>query len=256
MASTQVPRTRRGPAKKGSPASESSILDFTLVPLSRLWYRLAHKNRKPQPVVTIIAGQGKFAQNFIIHTALITHHSSYFKSAFGSSLAEGATQTMKLEDITSEAFGLVNQWLYFLEFPSSPSKASSLENLVKVWMAAERFRMPALQNYASGVLCERLVEPEVLLETVTAEHRRLADDRFDDYLACIKHIYFSTPAGEHKLKLLVLDIFPYHQLSYADRIEEFPIAFCQDVVRRLAEKTRGSGSWPLNRTSRFLVGGT
>ncbi|KAL5314191.1 hypothetical protein ACEPPN_018616 [Leptodophora sp. 'Broadleaf-Isolate-01'] len=240
MASTQVPRTRRGPAKKGSPASESSILDFT----------------KPQPVVTIIAGQGKFAQNFIIHTALITHHSSYFKSAFGSSLAEGATQTMKLEDITSEAFGLVNQWLYFLEFPSSPSKASSLENLVKVWMAAERFRMPALQNYASGVLCERLVEPEVLLETVTAEHRRLADDRFDDYLACIKHIYFSTPAGEHKLKLLVLDIFPYHQLSYADRIEEFPIAFCQDVVRRLAEKTRGSGSWPLNRTSRFLVGGT
>ncbi|KAG4433000.1 hypothetical protein IFR05_011515 [Cadophora sp. M221] len=211
MASTQVPRIRRGTVKKGTPASPRSILDFTLVPFSRLW----------------------------------------------SSLAEGVMQAVKLEDVTSKAFGLVNQWLYFHEFPSSPSNAPSLENLVKVWMAAEQFRMPAVPNYVSGVLCERLVEPEVLLETVTfAEHRRLADGRFDDYLACIKHIYFSTPAGEHNLKQLVLDIFPYHQLSFADRVEEFPIAFCQDAVRRLAEKTRGSGNWPLNRTSRFLVGET
>ena len=39
------------------------------------------------------------------------------------------------------------------------------------------------------------------------------------------------------MKLLVLDIFPYNQLAYADRIEDFPIAFCQDLARLLAKKT-------------------
>ncbi|CZT41949.1 uncharacterized protein RSE6_01771 [Rhynchosporium secalis] len=131
---------------------------------------------------------------------------------------------MKLVDVTTEAFGLTTHWLYFQKFPDTPHddlvSEGQLETLAKVWTAAERFQMPALQNYASGIVCELWGTP-ILMGPWTIVYEK----RYCDYLAYTKHIYFSTPAGEHKLKSLFLDIFHYHQVSYADRIDEFPIAF-------------------------------
>ncbi|CZT03859.1 uncharacterized protein RAG0_10495 [Rhynchosporium agropyri] len=224
-------KPRKGPLQK-RPA-----LDFT----------------KPQKLVTITAGKGTWSQDFVLHKALITHHSTFFRSAFKSTLAEGTSGIMKLEDVTTEAFGLITHWLYFQKFPDTPHddlvSEGQLETLAKVWTAAERFQIPALQNHASGIICELLVTP-ISMATKTAVY----EDRYCDYLACIKHIYFSTPAGEHKLKSLFLDIFHYHQVSYADRIDEFPIAFCQDVVRRLTTAIPASRkTWPVCNKSRFLV---
>lgn len=159
---------------------------------------------------------------------------------------------MKLENVTPEVFGLIQHWVYLQKLPSPPLEAPSLENLAKVWLAAEHFQIQALLNHASGAICDRLTEFEGSIGLNSG--LLVLDDQFDDYLACVKHIYFSTPAGEHKLKLLVLDIFPYNQLTYADRIEDFPIAFCQDLARLLAKKTPAAQkSWPVSRKSRFTV---
>lgn len=159
---------------------------------------------------------------------------------------------MKLDNVTPEVFGLVQHWLYLQKLPSLPLESPSLENLAKVWLAAEQFQIQALQDHASGALCDRLTEVQGSI--TLRDEVPVLDDQFIDYLAFIKHIYFSTPAGEHKLKLLVLDIFPYNQLAYTDRIEDFPIAFCQDIARLLAKKTPAAqNSWPVSRKYLFTV---
>ncbi|KAH7304857.1 hypothetical protein BKA65DRAFT_560349 [Rhexocercosporidium sp. MPI-PUGE-AT-0058] len=86
MVSTfQVPRSLRGAVR------EESVLDLT----------------KPQPIVAIFAGQGKLTSTFVVYGTLLTYYSSLLKSAFGSPLAEGATRSMKLVDVTVETFGLI-----------------------------------------------------------------------------------------------------------------------------------------------------
>ncbi|KAL2066908.1 hypothetical protein VTL71DRAFT_1332 [Oculimacula yallundae] len=227
------------------------VLNFTLVPLAPcISFSQTHTIRKPQTFVTIVAGQGKSVQSFVVHKALITYYSVFFRATFNSLFKEAISGIIELENVTSEAFGLVNHWLYFQDFPATPEEPLSLEILAKVWTAADKFKMPALQNYVSGLLCQLLVGRG----SMSQDDGQVYEDKYQDYLACIKHIYFSTPAGEHKLKSLFLDVFHYHQVSYAERIEEFPIAFCQDVVKRLATAIPSSRrTWPQGNKSRFLV---
>ncbi|KAH7403733.1 hypothetical protein BKA64DRAFT_641698 [Cadophora sp. MPI-SDFR-AT-0126] len=206
---------------------------------------------KPQTFVTITVGQGKFVQDFVMHKSFLTHYSPFFRSAFNRPFFDRSNQSMKVENVSREVFGLVHHWIYLQQLPSLPLEAPSLENLAKVWLAAEHFKIPALQNHASYALCDRLSRSEGSIKMRGGVP--VLNNRFDDYLACIKHIYFSTPAGEHVLKLLVLDIFPYKQIAYADRIEDFPIAFCQDVTRLLAKRAPASESWPVDRKPRFTV---
>lgn len=75
---------------------------------------------------------------------------------------EGKTQTYRHEDTTEEAFRLVVQWIYgqnlvlLQRTPNSPllGKVSNLsgmvedESLVELWVLADKFKIPKLQNAA------------------------------------------------------------------------------------------------------------
>ncbi|PVH78685.1 hypothetical protein DL98DRAFT_357434, partial [Cadophora sp. DSE1049] len=98
--------------------------------------------------VTITAGQGKLVQDFVLHKSFLTHYSPFFRSAFNARFNQGSNQSMKLENVTREVFGLVQHWLYLQQLPSLPLEPPSLENLAKVWLAAEHFQIHALQNHA------------------------------------------------------------------------------------------------------------
>jgi hypothetical protein len=47
-------------------------------------------------------------QRFMVHKDVAAFHSPFFKAAFQSQMIEGQTQTMRLDDVEAETFGLLN----------------------------------------------------------------------------------------------------------------------------------------------------
>ncbi|KAK0113887.1 hypothetical protein ONS95_014132 [Cadophora gregata] len=125
----------------------------------------------PQPLVTCVVGREDIKQNFLIHKNVIDAHSPFLKAAFQSSMAEGQKQTMRLEDIEPETFGLLVNWMYNHEidkqrcFKSMGEDANNhastdvqgrgspdLMPLIKLWSLGQRMVMPALENAAMEVI--------------------------------------------------------------------------------------------------------
>ncbi|KAL2066895.1 hypothetical protein VTL71DRAFT_1319 [Oculimacula yallundae] len=117
----------------------------------------------PQPVVTIIikttdsdlksnkekapSVQGEYKDHkFIIHKNFVYHHSPFFSAAFNGRFVEGQTQTMNFDDIDPTLFGYFVHWLYTQKLESDFGVEITAEKLVKLWILAERFIIPALQN--------------------------------------------------------------------------------------------------------------
>lgn len=48
---------------------------------------------------------------FMIHRDVACSAPHFFKSAFESQMVEDATRTMRLEDVETEKFGLLVQWI-------------------------------------------------------------------------------------------------------------------------------------------------
>jgi hypothetical protein len=76
---------------------------------------------------------------FLIHKNLICYYSPFFATAFNGNFAEGTTQSMTL-DIDKDAFGVLVNWFY------SQVVVSKFVTLARVWIIAEQFMMPVLQN--------------------------------------------------------------------------------------------------------------
>jgi hypothetical protein len=51
-------------------------------------------------------------KTFVVHKKAISHYSLFFKAAFESSMTERQTQAMRLEDVDSDVFGLLINWIY------------------------------------------------------------------------------------------------------------------------------------------------
>ncbi|PVH87826.1 hypothetical protein DL98DRAFT_581062 [Cadophora sp. DSE1049] len=107
-----------------------------------------------QTMVTFIVGAEPDKQSFLVHKHLASAHSSFFKAAFESPMVEGTTQTMRLEDVEVETFGVLVHWMYTGEIKAGLGSFTNdkgaqdydLTKLAKVWKLAERVLMPRLQN--------------------------------------------------------------------------------------------------------------
>ncbi|XMA14311.1 hypothetical protein WAI453_007102 [Rhynchosporium graminicola] len=93
----------------------------------------------------------------MVHKEIICRHSEILKAAFNGKFVEGETQQYRLEDVSQDVFRLVVEWCYSRNltllqlandheyFDSSEEHAENL-TLVKVWILADVFQMPQLQN--------------------------------------------------------------------------------------------------------------
>lgn len=80
--------------------------------ISRKINRLLTDCSGPQTFVTIVTGTEGNTETFSILKNVICHRSPFFDAAFNSQLSEGQTQSMTLEDVDSEIFALLVDWLY------------------------------------------------------------------------------------------------------------------------------------------------
>lgn len=82
---------------------------------------------------------------FLIHKDFICYHSPFFAAAFNGPFQEGTTQTMKLEDVEANVFGILVDWVYTQEV-ADKSKKLDLATYAKLWILADRFLMRRMQN--------------------------------------------------------------------------------------------------------------
>ncbi|KAE9376554.1 hypothetical protein N431DRAFT_288501, partial [Stipitochalara longipes BDJ] len=108
---------------------------------------------EPQCFVTILVGDDSELRPFTLHKDILCKDSPFFDRAFNGNFKEGETQTMILEDIEPSIFGLFLCWLYSGDIAQRKVGEKEEETLnqtpvqlAKLWILAERFMMPKLQN--------------------------------------------------------------------------------------------------------------
>ena len=105
-------------------------------------------------MVNFIVGAEPVKQTFLVHKHLASAQSPFLKAAFDSEMVDGTTQTMRLEDVEVETFGILVHWMYKEEvkaglgvFTNDLGKDDyDFLTLAKAWKLAGRFLMPGLRN--------------------------------------------------------------------------------------------------------------
>jgi hypothetical protein len=129
------------------------------------------------------------------------YHSPFFKAAFEGGFKEARTQKMTLKDVDSRVFGLMVHWMYRDEVYVEEEKedqeklgdttvldTSIILTLADLWILADRFLMPILQNKTMDKLCYLLYN----------HHETML-------LPFIRHVYENTESRVgHPLKHLAL----------------------------------------------------
>jgi len=145
-------------------------------------------------MVTFIIGAESVKQNFLVHKHLASAHSPFFKAAFESPMVEGTMQTMRLEDVEVETFGVLVHWMYTGEFKAGLRAFTNdkddtdydLTAVAKVWKLAQRLLMPRLQNSAMEEIFK---------------NRRVSSD--DSIIKLAKFIFRSRETVDKNLALFI-----------------------------------------------------
>ena len=176
-----------------------------------------------------------------------------FDAAFNGRFIEGETQKMELDDVEPEIFGLLVHWLYTkgfnidLEDFDSPFKIWVI--LAKLWILAERFALPALQND----VMHRLY---ILREEHYLAMCPLSNPDFKDLLACVYEDNKRDPE-EFLLKAFLVDgvareIKPdCYRCTCTDGI---PVAMWIDLTRSLCMMYYYKTGDSMPPVSKYLIG--
>lgn len=126
---------------------------------------------------------------FLIHKHLICYYSPFFSAAFNSNFKEGLSQEMTL-DVNLKAFGLFVNWLYNQVIVGASGEQPSLSTVAHLWILAERFLLPKLQNQAMDKMYSILVTGATPVREFAsfcniAEHHGDGDNRLIDLAAAV-----------------------------------------------------------------------
>ncbi|PVH85686.1 hypothetical protein DL98DRAFT_605275 [Cadophora sp. DSE1049] len=126
-------------------------------------------------LVTFIVGPDPNPTEFLIHKEVVFQQSEVLAAAFNSGFKDGQTQTYRIEDTTVRAFRLFMQWLYShnltglqvdpdYEYDENDDEEDELEDaedmsLPELWVLADKFGMPCLQNAALEAIHSIMTKP-------------------------------------------------------------------------------------------------
>ena len=210
-------------------------------------------NSSPPEFVTILVSSALSAspEKYVVHKALICHHSPYFTAAFRGDFLEGQTQSMTLSDVDPAIFGQLTHWLYTQSIEDSVK--AKFVTLGQLWFLAERRLMPTLQNEVMNSIREEIAKNSKNL-TQLQEFIKLAYGAGSE-----RH-----EAGDvhEMLRKIIVDRYAF--LSGA-RMEQLlmapnpPITFLVDVTRALnkhflkSPRRGAAGSTKLKRREMYYV---
>ena len=97
----------------------------------------------------------------------------YFRAAFCDGFAETKAQEIDLQDTDLEIF---NSFLYWTYHQSLPSEIRRTYTYMKLWIFADKYIVPKLQNYVMRLIITGLInalsgsDPKTLGEAVSSRH--------------------------------------------------------------------------------------
>ena len=122
----------------------------------------SHYKQPSQAMITFVVGPEPTKKTLLVHKHLPSAYSTFFKAAFESPMVEGATQSMRLEDLDVSTFGALVHWLYTQEIEEGFGYATNSKHVkvkhfdfiahAKLWKLAERALIPSLQNKVMDVI--------------------------------------------------------------------------------------------------------
>ena len=88
--------------------------------------------------------------DFKVYKDFLVHNSRFFDAAFNGNFAESVTQAMTLHDTDAKVFGLLVSYIYVGELDNGG--IITADNLLRLWILADRVLMPKLQNHVIRII--------------------------------------------------------------------------------------------------------
>ncbi|KAH9215322.1 hypothetical protein DL95DRAFT_243131, partial [Leptodontidium sp. 2 PMI_412] len=124
-------------------------------------------------LVTFIIGPVKTKVQ--IHKKIVCYYSPTLDAAFNGTFLEGSTQTYALESINESTFALFAEWIYSQKLENSPDKKLNATDLAALWVLADMFLIPRLQNLAIGLIDE-LSRTHITIDAIIYAYEHAAVD--------------------------------------------------------------------------------
>ncbi|CAG8976468.1 hypothetical protein HYALB_00008058 [Hymenoscyphus albidus] len=105
-----------------------------------------------QPIVVVKVSLDDSSKEFLVHQSFLCFYSHYFTAALEGPFQEGQSQTVHLEEMCPTAFSIFVNWLYCQRIERSNKEPLLRENLLELWLLADRLNIPRLQNEAMSIL--------------------------------------------------------------------------------------------------------
>ncbi|CAK7233910.1 hypothetical protein SEUCBS140593_008759 [Sporothrix eucalyptigena] len=134
------------------------------------------------------------SHEFIVHADIFCEHSDYFKSCLRGNFAEAQTQSVEIEDISAEDFGLWVNAVYWYHFTTQRFVLDlSFIQILTVWKLSDRFIHKPLIDHSQKRLEHRLslytIEwwRDYYINHTVLESQRYIDDLQGGYCYCRAH---------------------------------------------------------------------
>ncbi|KAJ8110299.1 hypothetical protein OPT61_g6824 [Boeremia exigua] len=157
-------------------------------PAARATPRISAQNAQFATVLV-----GKESVPFVVHEALLTHHSPFFRAALNGGFEEATTKTVHLTLATTKIFEFFVHWLYYQRIPNNNDDPDlfaawesvddkgfrEMENLIHLDVFCEQYDVPSLKRLSLNHLFEHLHEKEGLLprtKDILYAYKNMPDD--------------------------------------------------------------------------------
>jgi len=171
---------------------------------------------------------------FKVHPQLLCKSLPYFDKAFNGSFKEAREKRIELTHESPVGFGYIMRWLYTGSVDCNPPNSSAtLFTLCRLWVAADRYCAPWLQNQIADTI-------------IDAESTPPLDD--------VRYVYNST-TSDMPLRTLIVDLAAWRRTGkFFDKINELPTAAIGDLCGAWKSRFLGFGKgeaeapWKTDRT--------
>jgi hypothetical protein len=150
-----------------------------------------------QDLITFVVGPDAAPEFFVVHKSLAIKCSPLLLTA---STTELQKQSIRLDGISSSAFGLLIQWIYTHSIKDA--KDRDMLSLAQLWDLGDRFLIPKLQNAVILILWELLGEDEKKGAGLEAD---IMSDAFLQYV-------FRTESGYNPMQRLVIQYLAHREI--------------------------------------------
>lgn len=83
---------------------------------------------------------------FTVHKALLCHYSSYYRAALNGPFKESREGLEPVEYLSKEIYGTFIAWLHSGTVPAGPPTRSSLADLIRLYIYADEYDIPAFRQ--------------------------------------------------------------------------------------------------------------